>query len=273
MLDQVPDLQRAFPLAPAKLRHNLTDHPLLQIDALADLATQLAANQVEIRRARNQNGAGFPLEMVDPTTLANRVKHVGAGESWIMLRGFEHVPAYRAMLDSILREISHTVGDNSIIADSVRGFIFLSPADALTPMHFDPEYNILFQISGPKYFATYPQGDPWLSPEKLESYHQNGDNLLDWKGSFADDVEVHHLLPGEALYVPYCAPHWVRVGDGPSISLSLTWQNQWSRDAADAMRLNPILHRIGLGASVPQWPRRPLIRALGYRIARRTRLL
>ena len=63
---------------------------------------------------------------------------------------------------------------------------------------------------------------------------------------------VQHLLAqGDALFVPYAAPHWVHAGETPSISLSVTWQCRKSRAIADALSLNPLLRRVGLPAYDP----------------------
>jgi hypothetical protein len=46
------------------------------------------------------------------------------------------------------------------------------------------------------------------------------------------------IAPGEAIYVPILAPHWVQTHDAVSVSLSLTWRSEWSFHHADACRFN-----------------------------------
>jgi hypothetical protein len=48
------------------------------------------------------------------------------------------------------------------------------------------------------------------------------------------------LEPGEAIYVPVMAPHQVRNGPEPSISLSITWRSEWSHAEADARAFNEV---------------------------------
>ena len=69
------------------------------------------------------------------------------------------------------------------------------------------------------------------------------------------------LGPGEALFVPVMAPHFVRNGPEPSVSLSITWRSEWSFAEADARGFNGLLRRIGLNPRAPAagpratWPR------------------
>jgi hypothetical protein len=53
-------------------------------------------------------------------------------------------------------------------------------------------------------------------------------------------------IPGEALFVPVMAPHFVRNGPAPSVSLSITWRSEWSFAEADARAFNGLLRRNGL---------------------------
>ncbi|MEZ5892337.1 MAG: hypothetical protein R3C58_04230 [Parvularculaceae bacterium] len=81
------------------------------------------------------------------------------------------------------------------------------------------------------------------------------------------------LTPGDALYVPVKAPHWVKVGEAVSVSLSITWRSRASDDEALLRRGNGWLRARGLNpprpGSVP-WRDRAvaLARRAGERLAR-----
>ena len=82
------------------------------------------------------------------------------------------------------------------------------------------------------------------------------------------------MQPGDGLFIPYASPHWVRAGAEPSISLSITWQSQWSQALGDAMQINPLLRRWGLPTGdVPIWPKAAKWRSIGCRVARKAGLL
>lgn len=264
---------RAYPMSTAMLRHELAHHPLLSLPVLAEAVQELPAEHVERRIANAANGGGFAMDSPDGATVADSIRSIGTSGNWIMLRFVEQLPRYRDLLQSLMAELDPAIAPLTGPSMSLKGFIFISAPGTLTPFHFDAEYNILFQIAGNKEFATYPPEPPFLSLDRRETYHRAGENMLPWQPGFEAQAMMHHLAPGDALYVPYVSPHWVRAGAAPSVSLSMTWQNDWSLAAGDALTVNPVFRRFGLPAGAPVWPRKPAWRALGCRAARGMRLL
>jgi hypothetical protein len=264
----------AYPLFPAIVQHQLVSHPLFSLSALADAARDLPKDHVERRVANAVNGGEFAIDAVNDSDASETIQAIGSSGNWVMLRFIEQLPRYRDLLQNLLTEFAPVMDTRTGPSRSFNGFIFVSAPGTLTPFHFDAEYNILFQIAGDKDFATYPPELPFLPLDRREAHHIMGDNMLPWQDEFEAQATVHHLTPGDALYVPYASPHWVRAGAEPSISLSLTWQNDWSVAAGDALTVNPLLRRLGLPAGEPPaWPKKSAWRALGCRAARRARLL
>lgn len=263
----------AYPMAPAMLRHDLVGHPLLTLQALAEAARELPEQHVERRVADAANGDAFAMDDASAGTPADAIGSIATGRNWIMLRFVEQLPRYRDLLQALMAEVAPAIAPRTGPSHTLKGFVFISAPGTLTPFHFDAEYNILFQIAGNKDFVTYPPQPPFLSPERREAYHRAGENMLPWQDRFETLGTAHRLAPGDALYVPHAAPHWVRGGPEASVSLSMTWQNGWSVAAADALTFNPLLRRVGLSGGVPVWPQKPGLRALGCRIARRAGLL
>ena len=78
------------------------------------------------------------------------------------------------------------------------------------------------------------------------------------------------LGPGDAVYVPVMAPHYVANGPEVSVSISITWRSSWSYAEADARAFNAMLRRIGIRPAAPRrWPRRNLAKAYGWRTLRK----
>jgi hypothetical protein len=74
-------------------------------------------------------------------------------------------------------------------------------------------------------------------------------------------------IPGEALFVPVMAPHFVRNGPAPSVSLSITWRSEWSFAEADARAFNGLLRRNGLNPRAPgRWPASNRAKAFSWRL-------
>ena len=115
------------------------------------------------------------------------------------------------------------------------------------------------------------ENETLIAAEVQEAFHlgQHHRNLP-WDDGFAAHGEPIALAPGEALHVPVKAPHWVRNGPVPSISLSLTWRSEWSTAEADARAFNRVLRGWGVRPQRPgAFPARNAGKALAWRVMRR----
>ena len=269
----LPLFADSYPHRAGVMRHTLSAEPLLGHAALAAAARALPDAQVERRVHDAADGAGFRHHH-DGRDPAAAIAAGGDEAAWIMLRGIERLPDYRALLHRLLAELAPVIGPATGPVHDIKGFVFISAPGTRTPFHFDAEYNILFQIAGSKVFATCPPAPPFIGLAQREAYHLAGENMLPWEPDFAAAEQPHHLMPGDALFVPYAAPHRVLAGDTPSVSLSVTWQSRASRAVGAALALNPVLRRWGLPAHDPAAASgAPWLRAAASRIGQRIGLL
>jgi hypothetical protein len=268
-------LDTAYPNAPTVLTHSLRDHPLLGLDALASLAARLDPANVEFNRADLPVGI-LPQDIPgNGLDIATTIRTIADNGSWAVLKFIENDPAYAALLSDLLGEIAAVVTPRTGPMETIQGFIFISSPNAMTPFHFDPEHNILLQLTGSKRMTIYPSGDPRFAAQvEHERYHAGGHRNLPWQDDFARDGFVADLTPGLAVHVPVMAPHFVRNGPDPSISLSITWRSEWSYREAEGHAANRWLRAHGLNPSMPpRWPRHATLRSLGWRAARRLGLV
>lgn len=263
-------LAALYPLRAGAFNHDLTNHPLLTLDALAVSAAAMNPAHVEVRRGDGGAGGEFAHLADADNTAPAIIRNIAASGCWVMLRFAEQLPEYRALLAVTLAAVDDVVGGHTGPMRDLRAFIFVSSGTMVTPFHCDPEYNILFQIAGQKSFRTFPPAPPFLVPAAEERIHLRGENLLDWDDDYAAAGTDHRLGPGDALFVPYKAPHLVTVLDGPSISLSLTWKSDWSLAQDEAHRFNAAMRRIGLRPRpIPSWPERTFVRTIASKLLRR----
>ncbi|MEM6909051.1 MAG: cupin-like domain-containing protein [Pseudomonadota bacterium] len=262
-----------YPEEPHTLAHQLHRHPLLELEALAQLAEQLPSASIEYNRGDLPIGVdGKPAP--NGLTIGETIRRVAHSNSWAVLKNIERAPAYLAFLLGLLSELQSDIEAATGELLTPQGFIFISSPDAVTPYHFDPEHNILLQIRGSKVMTQFPAGDPRFAPDQVhESYHAGGPRELSWKDEFLREGREFALSPGDALYVPVMAPHFVRNGPASSISLSITWRSQWSYAESDARGLNHILRGLGFNPAAPRrWPHHNRARALAFRALRKLRL-
>lgn len=260
----------AYPEQPHKLRHNLPEHPLLALDALAALGESLPQSSVEYNRG------DLPIGIEDKPgdnglTIGDTIRRIHETNSWAVLKNIEQNPAYADLLEALLGELKPAIEAKTGKMMKTQGFIFVSSPNAVTPYHFDPEHNILMQLVGSKTMVQFPAGHADYAPDRVhETYHTGGARELKWSDELAAGGTEFPLEPGDALFVPVMAPHWVKVGPMPAISLSITWRSEWSYEEADARAFNALLRRVGINPRAPgRWPRRNTAKAIGWRLYRK----
>ncbi|GAA0282588.1 hypothetical protein GCM10009127_24980 [Alteraurantiacibacter aestuarii] len=259
-----------YPEAPCKLVHALGTHRLMSLESLAALADFLPDDSVECNPADLPIGVdGKPQE----TGLSGgeTIRAIESAHSWVMLKRAEQHPAYRQLLSDLLDELRPQVEPRTGAMMNLQCFIFITSAGGVTPFHFDPEHNILMQLRGSKVLTVFPAGDERFAPhEKHEAYHRGGGAELPWNDEMATHGTRVSLQPGDALFIPVMAPHFVKNGNEVSVSLSITWRSEWSFAEADARAFNSILRNFGLNPKPPRrWPGSNNIKALAWRAARR----
>lgn len=264
------DFAASYPEGAHKLNHELGDHPLLGLEALTQLAETLPPGSLEYTRGDLPIGVdGKP--GTTGLTIGETIRDIASSNSWVVLKNIERVPAYAALLADLLAELEEQIVARTGRMLRTQGFVFVSSPDAVTPYHFDPEHNILLQLAGEKAMTVFPAGKTRFAPDSVhEAYHTGGRRELGWRDELASEGVVFKLAPGEAVYVPVMAPHHVRNGPAPSISLSITWRSEWSFAEADARAFNGLLRRFGLEPAPPgRWPASNMGKALAWRVARR----
>ncbi|HEX8645142.1 MAG TPA: cupin-like domain-containing protein [Allosphingosinicella sp.] len=263
----------SYPEQPHKLEHDLLGHKLFTLEALAELATRLDPAHVEY------NAGDLPVG-IEPDdvpgnglSIADTIRSIEHCGSWMVLKFVENDRAYRALMEKALAELLPTVEPRTGAMLKQEAFVFVSSPGAVTPFHFDPEHNVLLQLRGRKTMTIFPAADEAIvAGAAHEAFHQGGHRNLPWRDDFAAVGRPFELAPGEAVYVPVKAPHWVKNGPEVSISLSITWRSEWSYAEADARGMNHVLRRFGLEPAPPQrYPSRNLAKSLAYRAIRRAR--
>ena len=261
----------AYPEVPLRLAHGLRGHPLLTLDALAELAEALPAASREYNRADLPVGLNGIVPPGNGLGIGETIRSIAETGSWAALKNIEQVPPYRDLLLTLLEELRPAIEARTGAMLRPQGFVFITSPGGVTPYHFDPEHNILLHMAGAKTMTVFPQGDPKYAPDEThESYHTGGGRELFWTDDLARGGIEWKLKPGEALYVPVMAPHYVRNGPSSAISLSITWRSEWSFAEADARAFNRVLRQAGLRPRAPgRWPQDNRTKAAGWRLLRR----
>jgi hypothetical protein len=233
---------------PFPVQHELMDHPLLTLEAIADLADYLPAANVEHNLGDVPEvlpGGEAPRLDMSPGEI---VRTVETNRSWMVLKEIDYHPDYRELLETTLSEVTAAVERRESEIFGRMGFIFISAPNSVTPTHLDPEYNFLLQIRGTKEMTVghYPSKD--AEDEVLDRYYSGGHRNLD---EMPANARKFPLEPGDGVFVPLHAPHVVRSGPDPSISLSVTWTTPGSRELGVLHGFNGRMRKLRLNPASP----------------------
>jgi hypothetical protein len=258
-----------YPEQPGLITHKLRGHELFELEALAELAKRIRPVDAEYNRGDLPVGIDPAATPSNGLSVEETIRSIEQCGSWMVLKFIEQDSVYRNLLHSVLAELEPLVRPVTGEMLKLEGFIFISSPDAVTPFHFDPEHNILLQIRGRKTMTVFPADDEGLvSGTSHEAFHAGGHRNLPWQDEFAAKGRPFDLEPGQAIYVPVKAPHWVKNGPEVSISFSITWKSEWSFHEADARALNRLLRKAGLDPAPPRrFPNRNLAKSVAYRAA------
>lgn len=277
-LDTFDDISRAafaasYPEVPHRLVHRLGNHPLMQLDALAQMAEALPDHSVEFNRADLPLGLNGEKAPANGIGIGETIRNIATTGSWAALKNIEQIPAYDTLLTKLLEELRPTIEARTGAMLKPQGFVFVTSPGGVTPYHFDPEHNILLQLMGSKVMTMFPAGNARYAPDEThEGYHTGGGRDLFWRDELINGGREWPLLPGEALYVPVMSPHFVNNGPVPSVSLSITWRSEWSFAEADARAFNGLLRKNGIKPRAPgRWPATNRAKALGWRLYAKAR--
>ncbi len=244
------DLARTFSHHPLALGHKLVDHPALTAAAIAALAGRLPARAVEVHESDQPRVVpGGAADRGVPA--AEALRDIAENRKWMVLWFIEQVREYREILYACVREVAQIVGkhDGGVCPRRQEAFLFVSSPGATTPVHFDPEQNLLLQIAGTKKIWIGEFGDAAAGSRELLRYYDGGHRNLERMPGGGE--QLFHLRPEDGVYIPPFAPHWVQNGPEPSISLSLTFRSRASERRECVYELNSRLRRLGFQPRPP----------------------
>jgi len=238
---------------PFPLRHQLADHPLFRLENLIDLARRLPVRQREYVFAKQSFGSHDSLAQYnhaaenDETSTAELIERIEEQNIVIVLRNIESDPVYGEFVNNCLDSLSNMVESITGSISERESFVFISPPRAYTPYHYDPEQNFYLHLRGEKQMAIYDVHDRnVLSEQALEKYYSEGQLITRCSDDMFDSCEVFDMNPGDGVYVPVTAPHWVRTLDEITVSVSINFRTPSSIRRDRVYRANRLLRRLGL---------------------------
>lgn len=241
-----------FERQPFLIRHNLRHHPLLQLPRLIELAKSLPESSAEFNRADLTLDQEYLKTPKTGLSIEDTLHQIESCNSWMALKNVEQDAQYRALLAECVDELRAYTEPIAPGTCKQEAFIFVSSPQAVTPYHCDQEHNFLLQIRGAKHMAVLDREDSEaISQPQLEAMASGAHRNLPFREALHAREKLFNLHPGDGLHVPVHCPHWVRVDDQVSISLSITFRSRISIRRDAALRFNARMRRWGLSPTRP----------------------
>jgi len=233
-----------MPTKAFRLRHELASHPLFTLERLAKLAAFLPKEQVEFNGpvSPNQDPRLTPSNGLSAEETVRRIEEC---QSWMVLQNVQDDPEYKALMDACLDEVAEQTG--GVMGGALRrqAFIFVTSPNNVTPFHADPEHNFLIQIRGTKRMSLFDPKDRTIVSDEDSELHPGKHRNLQYEESFESRGIQQFLAPGDSIYVPIFAPHWVQNGPEVSVSFSVTWHTEHSDWLVKLSYMNAALRKFG----------------------------
>ncbi len=237
---------------PFRVRHDLANHPLFEIERLAKLAESLPSRRVE------WNSGNLPVSVAPNTTPSNGLSavetlhNIHRCESWIVLKHVQLDPDYDALLSECLRSFEPALHARGIKMLRPCGFIFASSPGATTPCHLDPESNFLLQVRGSKTLSALERNDESVvGQHDLERFTAGGDRNVELSEEARRRAIPFEIHPGDGVHVPLHSPHFVENGPEVSVSFSVTFQTEITDRERGVLWMNHRLRALGLQPNPP----------------------
>ena len=242
---------------PFALRHRLAGNGLITIDRLTAvaekmLATGRADRLVVFESARAAGDVYSRMKRKKPT--AGVVSRLESSNYWVTFVNISQIDSelndiYRAAL----RDVEALLG-MPILKDVNRGHInvFMASPHVITPYHLDHEHNFLCQIANEKdVWLWNPDDRSNLSESEIERFYCGNMEAAQYRAEAQSRGRKFHIRPGDAVYHPPLAPHWVQNGPQVSISVSIGFNTHALDRRARIYQANKILRRFALKTPPP----------------------
>jgi hypothetical protein len=239
----------AFARRSIHVRHELMDHPLFTMEAIAELADRLPPESV--RRERGHlpfiNTDGYVDVGEGPPSAT--IMDIERNGFRVSLRDIHQDPDYARLITECLDEVEELVGDREGGMCHRAGYLFISSPAATTPMHFDVEHSFLLQVRGTKNVsvAAFDRDPAVLERERNRYVDGVGCDFAAMEAA----AETFRIHSGLGVYLPSYVPHWVQTEAGVSISFSIPFFTPYCQRAEQVHVINRRLRKLHLSPRPP----------------------
>jgi mannose-6-phosphate isomerase-like protein (cupin superfamily) len=239
--------QDAFARTPMRFSHRFSGRPELTVDAVTDLSARVPPSWT-----RPHTGQLPVVYHQKVTTLETSGPEIARGIAnnggRILVYHIERLSSYAGVVGDCYQAATGAVGSEQggVCAQSVS--LLVASPDAVVQSHFDRHHNLLLQLEGTKEITVGTFADPEDGHRVVERARRWTHNNL---SELPPRTQTFELGPGDGLYIPAYAFHWVRGSSDVSLALSYGFATQTTVRAPLVYWCNANLRRLGLRPRPP----------------------
>lgn len=269
------DLKENFSTRGITFRHSLAETGLFELGHLAEVAQWFHDNKrdehhIWLTHTGETAGEGLGDNKVDRESVGEAVRNVATNRVWTVIRDPEGHPSFEKLVQDCREEFAEVIpAFRKPEAWIVRGWIFITSPNGVTPYHIDKEWGLIAQIHGTKNYTAYDPNDrAVLSAEELEDFYRPNMNAAKYDESKDRSARHVRLLPGEAVTQPRHTPHLISVEDDYSVTFGMSLLTRSWADEEAVYHMNRIMRRAGFSPDViGVRPTADRVKGLTYRAA------
>jgi DNA-binding Lrp family transcriptional regulator len=245
--------QRLLHTMPFMIKHGLADNPLFEPKNLVSVAQAAMSRAGDVYfdagdASLTDKWGNIPIPDMPIEQVLNRIEHAKA---WVILKHIEKDPRYAEVLGEFAKFVLELAGPEKakdILNPEM--IVIVSSPHRVTPFHFDAEINFLVQVRGSKeVWICDPSDRSILSEADVEDYYSGNIAAGRYKPEFEQKAKRVVLKPGDGVHIPSHAAHWIKNGDGISVSVSLNFEFPPWR--ANVYKANHVLRKLGMSPKPP----------------------
>jgi hypothetical protein len=235
------------------IKHDLAHSPLFEAHNLVTMAQEALSRPGDAYvdagdAAITDKWGNIPVPEMSADQIISRIEHAKA---WVILKHVEKDLRYAAVLNAFagfVRDLAGPAEVKNILNPEM--LVIVSSPNRITPFHFDAEINFLVQVQGSKeVWICDPADRSILSEADVEDYYAGNIAAGRFKPEFEAKAKRVVLNPGDGVHIPSHAAHWIKNGDGMSVSLSLNFEFPPWR--ANVYKANHLLRKFGFAPTPP----------------------
>jgi ribosomal protein L16 Arg81 hydroxylase len=241
---------------PVAFPHGLHEHPLLTLDAIADLAAAMPESSVtaEVAAKPLVHSQSDSTVEVARGSVADQIRNLESNDAWFNLLNVEQVPAYAELVDEIVTGVVTSAGLDPAMIGRRMGFVFASSPGAVTSAHFDIEQSLCMQLRGTRTLGLGRFADDDHREHEVRRYWEGVYGRLD---ELPESTHSFELSGGTGVFIPPYTPHWITNHDAPSLSMTVAFFTRDNSDEAAVQVLDRHLRRLRLDP--PRYGSRPRV--------------